>query len=25
MLTVKANKGVGPISMASNWQVARQR
>jgi lipopolysaccharide transport system ATP-binding protein len=24
-LTVKANKGVGPIAMAADWQVSRQR
>ena len=24
-LTVKANKGVGPIAMAEDWQVSRQR
>jgi len=24
LLTVKANKGVGPISMESDWQVSRQ-
>ena len=24
-LTVKANKGVGPIAMAADWQVSRKR